>query len=115
MEKGIKLGFWSIVLLGINVIIGLGIFGLFGDVYIDIGLVSILVLVFCMFLVVFIVLCFVEVGSWFDIDGGFYFYVKEVFGDFVGFEVGFMKWIVSMIVWVIMVNFFVVILLFVWL
>ncbi|EQG58992.1 putative membrane protein [Clostridioides difficile DA00149] len=28
MEKGIKLGFWSIVLLGINAIIGSGIFGL---------------------------------------------------------------------------------------
>ncbi len=33
MEKGIKLGFWSIVLLGINAIIGSGIFGLPGDAY----------------------------------------------------------------------------------
>lgn len=47
MEKGIKLGFWSIVLLGINAIIGSGIFGLPGDAYTDIGPASILVLVFC--------------------------------------------------------------------
>ncbi|ERM44853.1 putative membrane protein [Clostridioides difficile F665] len=63
MEKGIKLGFWSIVLLGINAIIGSGIFGLPGDAYTDIGPASILVLVFCMLLAVSIALCFAEAGS----------------------------------------------------
>ncbi|EGT5401167.1 amino acid permease [Clostridioides difficile] len=114
MEKGIKLGFWSIVLLGINAIIGSGIFGLPGDAYTDIGPASILVLVFCMLLAVSIALCFAEAGSWFDTDGGPYLYAKEVFGDFVGFEVGFMKWIVSMIAWATMANFFAVTLSSVW-
>lgn len=49
MEKSIKLGFWSIVLLGINAIIGSGIFGLPGDAYTDIGPASILVLVLVCF------------------------------------------------------------------
>ncbi|OJT84503.1 hypothetical protein BM535_23425, partial [Clostridioides difficile] len=35
-------------------------------------------------------------------------------GDFVGFEVGFMKWIVSMIAWATMANFFAVTLSSVW-
>lgn len=77
MEKGIKLGFWSIVLLGINAIIGSGIFGLPGDAYTDIGSASILVLVFCMLLAVSIALCFAEAGSWFDTDGGPIFMQKR--------------------------------------
>ena len=114
MEKSMKLGFWSIVLLGINAIIGSGIFGLPGEAYSNIGPASILILGFCMILAVSIALCFAEAGSWFDEDGGPYLYAKEAFGDFIGFEVGFMKWIVSMIAWATMANFFAVTLSSVW-
>lgn len=114
MGKSAKLGFWSIVLLGINAIIGSGIFGLPGDAYTKVGPSSILVLGFCMILAVSIALCFAEAGSWFDTDGGPYLYAKEAFGEFVGFEVGFMKWIVSMIAWATMANFFAVTLSSVW-
>ena len=78
-----KLGFWSIVLLGINSIIGSGIFGLPGEAYKMIGPASIVVLVFCMVLAISIALCFAEAGSWFDENGGPYLYAKEAFGDFV--------------------------------
>lgn len=114
MDKKVKLGFWSIVLLGINAIIGSGIFGLPGEAYKNVGPSSILVLGFCMLLAVSIALCFAEAGSWFDKDGGPYLYAKEAFGDFVGFEVGFMKWIVSMIAWATMANFFAVTLSSIW-
>ncbi|MCR8746257.1 APC family permease [Romboutsia lituseburensis] len=114
MEKGTKLGFWSIVLLGINAIIGSGIFGLPGQAYSNIGPSSILILGFCMILAVSIALCFAEAGSWFEGDGGPYLYAKEAFGDFIGFEVGFMKWAVSMIAWATMANFFAVTLSSVW-
>ncbi|MEG2245992.1 MAG: APC family permease [Peptostreptococcaceae bacterium] len=109
-----KLGFWSIVLLGINAIIGSGIFGLPGEAYKMIGPASILVLVFCMILAVSIALCFAEAGSWFDENGGPYLYAKEAFGDFIGFEVGFMKWAIGMIAWAAMANFFAITISTVW-
>ena len=37
-----------------------------------------------------IVLCFAEVGALFDRSGGPYLYARAAFGDFVGFEIGWM-------------------------
>ncbi len=45
------------------------------------------------FAVLLIVLCFAEAGSLFDKPGGAYVYTRAAFGDFVGFEVGWMTWI----------------------
>ena len=101
-----KLGLFSIVLLGINSIIGSGIFGLPGKAYKLMGPASMLVIIFCMLLSVSIALCFAEAGSWFKVNGGPYIYAKEAFGDFIGFEVGFMKWAISIIAWSAMANFF---------
>lgn len=114
MESSKKLGFWSIVLLGINSIIGSGIFGLPGEAYKMIGPASIVVLVFCTVLAVSIALCFAEAGSWFDENGGPYLYAKEAFGQFIGFEVGFMKWAIGMIAWAAMANFFAITISTVW-
>jgi len=44
----------------------------------------------CVFLVV---LCFAEAASLFDRSGGAFVYTRAAFGDFVGFEVGWMTWI----------------------
>lgn len=109
-----KLGFWSIVLLGINAIIGSGIFGLPGKAYALMGPASMLVLVFCMVLAVSIALCFAEASSWFEENGGPYIYAKEAFGEFIGFEVGFMKWAIGMIAWAAMANFFAITLSKIW-
>lgn len=114
MSTSAKLGFGSIVLLGINSIIGSGIFGLPGLAYTNVGPSSILVLCFCTVLAISIALCFAEAGSWFDTNGGPYLYAKESFGNFIGFEVGFMKWIVSMIAWATLANFFAVTLSSIW-
>ncbi|MCM1992269.1 APC family permease [Oceanirhabdus seepicola] len=106
MENKNKLGLFSIVLLGINSIIGSGIFGLPGKAYKLMGPASMLVIIFCMLLSVSIALCFAEAGSWFKVNGGPYIYAKEAFGDFIGFEVGFMKWAICIIAWSAMANFF---------
>ncbi len=45
------------------------------------------------FAVLLLVLCFAEAGSLFDKPGGAYVYTRAAFGDFVGFEVGWMTWI----------------------
>jgi amino acid transporter len=39
------------------------------------------------------VLCFAEAGSLFDQPGGGYVYTRAAFGDFIGFEVGWMTWL----------------------
>ncbi|MDF7639292.1 APC family permease [Lactobacillus sp. ESL0791] len=92
-----KLGFWSIVLLGINGIIGSGIFLLPGQGMTLFGPASILVLVFDAVLAFTIALCFAECASFFDKTGGAYLYAKDAFGDFVGYEVGMISWAIRII------------------
>ncbi len=98
-EKTNKLGFWSIVLLGINAIIGSGIFLLPNKAMKLIGPASMYVIIFDAFLVISLSLCFAEVGGMFKKNGGPYVYAKEAFGNFIGFEVGFMKWAIGIIAW----------------
>src|SRR5690606_25561772 len=45
------------------------------------------------FAVAVLILCFAEAASYFDEPGGAYLYTKEAFGDFIGFEVGWMTWL----------------------
>lgn len=44
-------------------------------------------------LVGLLVLCFAEAGSRFDEAGGAYLYTREAFGEFIGFEVGWMTYL----------------------
>ncbi len=78
----------------INGIIGAGIFGLSGKVYAQIGSYSLIAFVVCALIVTLIVLCYAEVGSRFSSSGGSYLYAREAFGPAVGFEVGWLFWIV---------------------
>jgi len=94
-----KLGIFSICLLGVNAIVGSGIFLLPGNVAKETGVWSIGVILFDAFLVLLIALCFAEAGGLFKKNGGPYVYAKEAFGEFVGFEVGFMKWAIMLIAW----------------
>lgn len=94
-----KLKLPSIILLGLNAIIGSGIFLLPNKAMALIGPASIGVILFDMLLVISIALCFAEAAGMFSKNGGPYIYAKEAFGDFIGFEVGFMKWAISIIAW----------------
>lgn len=84
----------DLIAITINTIIGAGIFGLPSKVNALIGSYSLIAFVVCALIVGFIVLCFAEVSSRFDSTGGSYLYANEAFGSFVGFEVGWMYWIV---------------------
>lgn len=99
-----KLGLLSIILLGVNAIIGSGIFLLPNQAYSLVGTSSLFVFLFDALLVITIALCFAEAAGLFTKDGGPYVYAKEAFGNFIGFEVGFIKWIISMIAWATMAN-----------
>lgn len=94
-----KFGLYSIILLGINSVIGSGIFLLPGQVMALVGTGSILVYLFVTLVVGAIALCFAECAGIFSRNGAAYVYAKEAFGDFVGFEVGFMRWAVTIIAW----------------
>ena len=98
-QKSEKFGFWSIVLLGINAIVGTGIFLLPNKAYALIGTASLGVLLFDGLLAGCMALCFAEVAGFFTRNGGPYLYAKHSMGDFVGYEVGVLKWIVVMIAW----------------
>ncbi len=85
---------WDLTAIAVNTIIGAGIFGLPSKVAALIGGYSLLAFVACAVIVGFIVLCFAEVASRFRETGGMYLYAKEAFGAVVGFEVGWLYWIV---------------------
>lgn len=84
----------DLIALTINTIIGAGIFGLPSKVTALIGSYSLLAFIACAVIVAFIVLCFAEVSSRFQTTGGSYLYARQAFGSLVGFEVGWLYWIV---------------------
>ena len=85
---------WDLTAIAVNTIIGTGIFILPAKVTGLIGSYSLLAFVACAIIVAFIVLCFAEVASRFQATGGMYLYAREAFGSAVGFEVGWLYWIV---------------------
>ncbi|MBS6952169.1 MAG: amino acid permease [Enterocloster asparagiformis] len=97
-KKG-KLGLLSIILLGINAVIGSGIFLMPGQAYALMGTNSLWVYIFDALLVIAMVMCYAEVGGMFTQTGGAYIYAREAFGEFVGFEVGIMRWVMCTVSW----------------
>ena len=94
-EKLVRgLGRWDLTAIAINTIIGTGIFILPAKVFGLIGSYSLLAFVVCAVIVGLIVLCFSDVSSRFRSTGGMYLYAKEAFGPEIGFEVGWLYWIV---------------------
>lgn len=98
LAEGLSRGIsrWDLLAICINTVIGAGIFGLPSKVYKEVGAYSILVFIACAFIVALFVLCFAEVASRFESTGGMYLYARESFGPVVGFEVGWLYWIVRM-------------------
>lgn len=94
-----KMGFWSITLLGINGIIGSGIFLLPGQIMALTGYWSFVVYLFVALISFAVAWCFTKCAVLFQRNGGSYLYAKEAFGDFVGFEIGLMRWMVGIIAW----------------
>lgn len=85
---------WDLTAIAVNTIIGTGIFLLPAKVTGLIGSYSLLAFIACAVIIGLIVVCFAEVSSRFQATGGMYLYAKEAFGSAVGFEVGWLYWIV---------------------
>lgn len=92
--------------LGINGVIGSGIFLLPGTAAGMLGPASIVCFVFAAILCFLIALCFAEAGSRLSGTGGPYVYARETLGSFMGFEVGWMTWWVRVISWGALANAF---------
>jgi APA family basic amino acid/polyamine antiporter len=83
-----SLGRWAMTGLVINCIIGSGIFGIPGELNRLLGRASPMAMILAAVTVAVIMAAFAEVASQFHEPGGAYLYAKEVFGRFVGLQVG---------------------------
>ncbi len=90
---------YDVVCIGINGIVGAGIFLLPGKIAALTGPRSILVYIVCGLLCLAIALCFAEMGGMYQQTGGAYLYARDTFGPMVGFMVGWMIWISSIVGW----------------
>jgi amino acid transporter len=84
---------WQIVGLSINDVIGSGIYLLPAATAALLGPASLWAVLLAGLAVAMLVLCYAQAGSYFDQPGGSYLYVREAFGSFIGFEVGWMTWL----------------------
>ena len=85
---------WEIVALSVNDVIGSGVYLILPVAAAQLlGPASIWAILAAGFAVLLLVLCFAEASSLFDRPGGAIVYTRAAFGNFVGFEVGWMTWI----------------------
>src|SRR5687768_13283443 len=84
---------WELVGIAINDVIGSGVYLLPAAAAALLGPASLWAVLLAGFAVLLLVLCFAEAASHFDEPGSGYIYTREAFGNFVGFEVGWMTWL----------------------
>jgi len=86
------LGRWDLTAIGVNQVIGGSIFLLPSQVAIIFGTWSAIAVAAMGIVSLSVALCFAELASRFDGTGGPYLYTRTAFGNFFGFEVGWMQW-----------------------
>jgi APA family basic amino acid/polyamine antiporter len=86
-------GLWGLVAMCINAVVGSGVFLLPSQSYKLLGPFSLWAPLIFALPVFILALCFAEAASHFSEPGGAYLYARTAFGDFVGFETGWMNWL----------------------
>ncbi len=84
---------WQIVAVALNGVVGSGVYLLPAAAAALLGPASMGAVVLAGGVVLLVVLCFAEAGSYFDEPGSAYLYAGHAFGPFIGFEVGWMAWL----------------------
>jgi APA family basic amino acid/polyamine antiporter len=93
-EKLVRaVGLWGLVAMCINAVIGSGVFLLPSESYRLLGAFSLWAPLIFALPVFILALCFAEAASYFSEPGGAYLYARTAFGDFIGFETGWMNWL----------------------
>jgi amino acid transporter len=98
------LGKWDLTAIGVNQVIGSGVFLIPASVAAAVGGWSWLLVGGVGILAMLIALNFAEAGSRFDGTGGAYLYTRAAFGRFVSFEVGWMLWVTRATSWASVIN-----------
>ena len=109
-----ELGRWDLTAIGINQVIGSGVFILPSLVAAQVGSWGPFALLATGFASLLVALCFAELGSRFEGTGGPYLYTRAAFGRFVGFEMGWMQWFTRVTGYATVVNAIVLALGFYW-
>lgn len=94
-----KLGFYSIVLLTINSIIGTGIFLSPGAVVAKVGDKALVVYFLAALFAAVLAVTFAAAAKYVSKGGAAYAYTKAAFGDGLGFYVGITRYISASIAW----------------
>jgi amino acid transporter len=94
-----KLSLFDLTCMGVNNIVGSGIFLFPGLLAASLGPASIACFAIVFLLVSCVALCFVEAASHTEGSGGSYQYIKEVFGGEMGFAVGWISWLTIVFAW----------------
>jgi amino acid transporter len=98
------LGHWDLTAIGVNQVIGSGIFLVPAALYANVGGWSPMAVAVVAVASLLIALCFAEVGSRFEGTGGAYLYTRAAFGRFPAFEVGWMLWFTRAASWASVIN-----------
>lgn len=101
-KAGDKLGFWSIVFLAINSIIGSGIFLTPGSVVSQAGSKSLLVYLIAAIFASILAISFAAASKYVTKSGAAYAYSKAAFGDKVGFYMGVLRYFSASVAWGVM-------------
>ena len=101
------MGRWDLTAVGVNQVIGSGIFIMPATVAATVGIPSsLLPWVAAGMANALIVLCFAEAGTQFREAGGPYAYARTAFGPFIGFEVAWMMWVTRVVAQAALANAF---------
>ncbi|HJW94299.1 MAG TPA: APC family permease [Thermoanaerobaculia bacterium] len=107
-------GFGGLIAMCINAVVGSGVFLLPSESYKLLGPFSLWAPLLFAIPVFILVLNFAEAASHFSEPGGAYLYARTAFGDFIGFETGWMNWIARVTSLASLSNGFVLSLAFLW-
>ena len=99
-----ELGRWDLTAVGVNQVIGGGIFALAAGLALNTGSWAPWLIVGVAAASLLIALSFAEVGSRFEATGGPYLYTRAAFGRFPAFEVGWMMWFTRSASWASVIN-----------
>lgn len=97
-----KLGFWSIVLLAINAIIGSGIFLTPGSVVQQAGSRALVVYFIAALIASVLAITFAAAAKYVTKSGAAYAYSKAAFGNNVGFYMGILRYFSASVAWGVM-------------
>jgi len=102
-----RLSLFDVLCIGVNAIVGSGVFAIPDDMHRAMGGFSPLSFLLCALLLMPVALCFAELSGRHEETGGTYLYARNAFGDTVGFFVGWFCWANAFVSWAANITLFV--------